>query len=299
MVPCVTEYIMRAALCEGFIISYYELYTGFKTGAYDWQTYRLLVPIVLKSGSLILLEYSGFIQAITGIPLSSPLRLTFSRCLRTNRMGLFVKKHVLCILNKGNIIRTIIFSDNPMLPCCVKIWPFEKCVSIATFYPLSRSFGNYVNAFNRREKCRHYRIILGWNTELTSRSRALENLLVVELIRKLSACLWSTVQDVAHNNPPQVSTMRQIKPIHILTRCFWYALMQSFYLLLRHSSRLLLAGSSAKYFFAILIFCMSHSRWSPWYYFQNSIWWQANILNRYYANFSIICNVTIAEIWRK
>ena len=28
-------------------------------GAYDWQTYKLHVPTVLKSGSLILLETSG------------------------------------------------------------------------------------------------------------------------------------------------------------------------------------------------------------------------------------------------
>ena len=36
-------------------------------GAYDWQPYHLNVPIVLKSGSLNLLEHSGPVQAYNGI----------------------------------------------------------------------------------------------------------------------------------------------------------------------------------------------------------------------------------------
>ena len=38
-------------------------------GAYGWQTYRLHVTIVYKSGSLNLLEPSGPAQACTGIGL--------------------------------------------------------------------------------------------------------------------------------------------------------------------------------------------------------------------------------------
>jgi len=38
-------------------------------GAYGWQTYHLHVPIVLKSGSLNLLEPSGPVQARNGIVL--------------------------------------------------------------------------------------------------------------------------------------------------------------------------------------------------------------------------------------
>ena len=38
-------------------------------GAYGWQPYHLHVPIVLKSGSLSLLEPSGPVQACNGIAL--------------------------------------------------------------------------------------------------------------------------------------------------------------------------------------------------------------------------------------
>jgi hypothetical protein len=38
-------------------------------GAYDWQPYHLHVPIVLKSGSLNLLEPSGPVQAFNGVAL--------------------------------------------------------------------------------------------------------------------------------------------------------------------------------------------------------------------------------------
>jgi len=36
-------------------------------GAYSWQPYHLHVPIVLKSGSLNLLETSGSVQGCNGI----------------------------------------------------------------------------------------------------------------------------------------------------------------------------------------------------------------------------------------
>ena len=44
-------------------------------GAYGWQPYHLHVPIVLKSGSLNLLEPSGPVQACNGIAL--PLLLPY------------------------------------------------------------------------------------------------------------------------------------------------------------------------------------------------------------------------------
>ena len=52
-----------------------ECFLGVKAaGAYDWQPYHLHVPIVLKSGSLNLLESSGPVQACNGIAL--PLTFT-------------------------------------------------------------------------------------------------------------------------------------------------------------------------------------------------------------------------------
>jgi hypothetical protein len=43
-------------------------------GEYGWQPYHLHVPIVLKSGSLNLLELPGHVQGCTGIGLPLPLR---------------------------------------------------------------------------------------------------------------------------------------------------------------------------------------------------------------------------------
>ena len=49
---------------------YQEYYLGVKAaGAYGWQPYHLHVPIVLKSGSLNLLQPSGPVQACNGIAL--------------------------------------------------------------------------------------------------------------------------------------------------------------------------------------------------------------------------------------
>jgi len=49
---------------------YQEYFLGVKTaGAKGWQPYRLYVPIVLKSGSLNLLEPSGSVKACNGIAL--------------------------------------------------------------------------------------------------------------------------------------------------------------------------------------------------------------------------------------
>ena len=50
---------------------YQECFLGAKAaGAYGWQTYYLHVPIVLKLGSLNLLEPSGPVQACNGIGLA-------------------------------------------------------------------------------------------------------------------------------------------------------------------------------------------------------------------------------------
>ena len=49
---------------------YQEYFLGVKAGgAYGWQTYHFHVPIVLKSGSVNLLEPSGPVQACNGIAL--------------------------------------------------------------------------------------------------------------------------------------------------------------------------------------------------------------------------------------
>ena len=47
-------------------------------GAYGWQPYHLHVPIVLKSGTLNLLEPSGSVQACNGIAL--PLYVCIQKC---------------------------------------------------------------------------------------------------------------------------------------------------------------------------------------------------------------------------
>ena len=53
---------------------YQECFFGVKAaGAYGWQPYHLHVPIVLKTGSLNLLNPSGPVQACNGIALPLPL----------------------------------------------------------------------------------------------------------------------------------------------------------------------------------------------------------------------------------
>jgi len=59
---------------------YQEYFLGVKgAGAYGWQPYHLHVPIVLKSGSLNLLERSGPVQACNGIALPYGFPLKYSR----------------------------------------------------------------------------------------------------------------------------------------------------------------------------------------------------------------------------
>ena len=53
---------------------YQEYFLGVKAaGAWGWQPYHLHMPIVLKSGSLNILEPSGSLQACNGIALPLPL----------------------------------------------------------------------------------------------------------------------------------------------------------------------------------------------------------------------------------
>jgi hypothetical protein len=52
---------------------YQEYFLGVKAAGMGWQHYYLNVPIVLKSGSLNLLEPSGPVQASNGIALPLPL----------------------------------------------------------------------------------------------------------------------------------------------------------------------------------------------------------------------------------
>ena len=50
---------------------YQEYFLGVKAaGAQGWQSYRLHVPMVLKSGNLSLLEHSGPVEACNGIDLT-------------------------------------------------------------------------------------------------------------------------------------------------------------------------------------------------------------------------------------
>jgi len=52
-------------------------------GAYGWQPYHLQVPIILKSGSINLLEPSGSVQACNGIALHLPLLISFRGWVNT------------------------------------------------------------------------------------------------------------------------------------------------------------------------------------------------------------------------
>jgi hypothetical protein len=45
-------------------------------GAYGWQPYHIHVPIVLKSGSLNLLEPYGLVQECNGIALAFNIKLS-------------------------------------------------------------------------------------------------------------------------------------------------------------------------------------------------------------------------------
>jgi hypothetical protein len=63
-------------------------------GTYGWQLYHLQVPIVLKSGSLIVLELSGCVQACNGIALPLPLPMLYVLyvlCWKTNEQENKVK----------------------------------------------------------------------------------------------------------------------------------------------------------------------------------------------------------------
>ena len=61
-------------------------------GAYGWQIYHLHVPIVLKSGSLKLLEPSGPVQACNGIALPFCLYLCSSLTTWDKRISFHLPK---------------------------------------------------------------------------------------------------------------------------------------------------------------------------------------------------------------
>jgi hypothetical protein len=68
---------------------YQDYFMGVKVaGAYDCQLYHLHVPIVLKSGSVKLLELSGPVHACNGIAFASKWSLPF-RYLHRNSLYAF------------------------------------------------------------------------------------------------------------------------------------------------------------------------------------------------------------------
>jgi hypothetical protein len=78
---------------------YQECFLGVKSaGAQGWQPWHLHVPIVMKSGSLNLLEPSGPVKACKGIALPLPLaadkRLSFFCRLGAGPSTLYQKAHV-------------------------------------------------------------------------------------------------------------------------------------------------------------------------------------------------------------
>jgi hypothetical protein len=70
--------------------------------AYGWQPYHLHVPIVLKSGSINLLESSGPLQACNGIALPSPFT---HFCQRLSQpQGHSAARRIMSMKNSSNTI---------------------------------------------------------------------------------------------------------------------------------------------------------------------------------------------------
>jgi len=93
---------------------YQEHFLGVKAaGAHGWQSYHLRIPIVLKSGSLRLLETLGHVQAYTGIalpflylikvlcPVSRPIRTL--DCVLLNVWGGFTYPFETCSLSEHDL----------------------------------------------------------------------------------------------------------------------------------------------------------------------------------------------------
>jgi hypothetical protein len=76
------DVILPAALCPGVDSACNKWVPVKAAGALCWQPYHLYVPIVLKSGSLNLLEPPGPVQACNGIALPFPIHLTLFFSLR-------------------------------------------------------------------------------------------------------------------------------------------------------------------------------------------------------------------------
>jgi hypothetical protein len=95
---------------------YQECFLGVKfAGALGWQPYHLHVPIVLKSGSLYLLESSGPIQACNGIALPLPLPM-YATCsdkkfqrLRTSYPVLFLCPYIRYLWLKSSLTSKLLF----------------------------------------------------------------------------------------------------------------------------------------------------------------------------------------------
>ena len=108
---------------------YQEYFLGVKaTGAYGWQSYHLHVPIVLKSGSLNLLETSGPVQACNGIALpfhSQQITLTCS----SSSPGSYNQYY-------GHTALTFVWNTVPHLQMLLATRT-QNAVSIDTSYPTS------------------------------------------------------------------------------------------------------------------------------------------------------------------
>lgn len=128
-----------------------------------------------------------------------------------------------------------------------------------------------------------------------SRSTACEYLLFGELVRKLTA-LWRNRISRYCSQPATGTYHAPDKPIPYPNPLF----------LIRFDVTHLATSTSLKpsnscrsfshFFFAILIFRMSHSRYSPWYYYANSIWWKANISHLLIMQFSPLF---VTYVWQK
>jgi len=124
-------------------------------GAYNWQPYHLHVPIVLKSGSLNLLEHSGPVQACHGIalPLTLPLpslkllpKLYTNICI-ASKVGKSCSYKFTSVLFKS--VNSWIKLRRPWVQTlCIKRWCKNKtvyyCVNFIIF-PMTEMFSMFLS----------------------------------------------------------------------------------------------------------------------------------------------------------
>ena len=102
---------------------YQEYFLGVKSaGVWGWQTYHFHVPIVLKSGSLNLLEPSGPAQDCNGIALPLPLPIRIKYIILSNWVTLEPKRTQIHPLNRKCKIRREFVKDHRQENTAEDLW---------------------------------------------------------------------------------------------------------------------------------------------------------------------------------